>query len=457
MHVFNQRLLSHPALLRSLQKLVFFERTTAHIQAGSLPKIRSLAVKKAIAGHVYETMTQAVRLRNLLFSIAYKTASELLVSEAWIRAMRAIDGLPSTEQTLHALYREVRPHILEEYHTLRRQSDPLLDQQLLEIIASYIPKAESHCAWAQTVFQTKSTFGLPEDYWRNLASAPDVPLDDSVWSPIDRVTSAMRPEGSNCGENGKLAVTPEDVLHDNTGIGIFLHNNISEEYATLELSARNSYEHPDLPWEFHLAMTRHVADEARHALIQERLAAEYGVNYGQYPINITNYDMLYSFPECERGSKRELLWRVLLRMTYQEGLAIDANAFEIERRLYLGQEKLAKTFHYLLVDELSHAEAGLHWSRVIAEKYGFDLLGERDKARTYYLSREINERLRYIVKKPRSALLEAKRFEAARKKNVLPIAMGHNLPLRRQAGYSEEDIEQLLKWRIYRSVGGTAS
>jgi len=443
------KLSSYPKLIESLQKLVFFERASAHILAGCLPKIRALSIKVGVSQHFYESMAQAHRLRGILSALDYKASSLLLASKDWVRLMVWVDSLPDTDQVLSALYLGIKPRLLNEYDQVLANADPLFDAQLLELINSYLPRAEAQRNWFVAALDRRTEPQGFAERWNFANPQPDIPLDEAVWAPLDRVPSALRPEGSYRGKNGELAITPRDVLRDPKGIGIFLHNNINEEYTTLELSGRNSYEHPDMPWEFHLSMARHVADEARHVQIQERLAACYGVRYGDYPFSVTHYDMLYSFDPCEPGSKHELLWRLLLRMTYHEGLALDSNAFEIERRTYLGQQDIARVFHHLLVDEVSHVESGLRWGRMLAQEYCFDVLEERNKARNYYLAKENHQRLRFIVKRPKRAISEGKRLLMARQNNDLPYAIKLNVQLRRQAGFSEADIQQVLEWGIY--------
>ena len=104
---------------------------------------------------------------------------------------------------------------------------------------------------------------------------------------------------------------------------MFLHKELDEEYTTLELIARNSYEHPDMPWAFHRDMARQASDEARHAIMIRRLMTARGFRHGDFPLSTSSYDGIYAFEPCEAGSRKELLWRMLIRQTFMEGLAID--------------------------------------------------------------------------------------------------------------------------------------
>lgn len=442
------------ALIHSLQKLTFFERASAHILAGLLPRIRVLSIKLAAAHHFHEGMFQACRLRDLLIMLGHRARGLLWTSQTHLRLMRSLDGDQSAERLLSVLYFGVKVQLAAEYERLLSHTDPLLDVSLIEAIHSYLPKLVAQREWADGALarhrdRTDVALRVAEVLrsWRSDADEPRLPLDEAIWPPVRRAPAALRLKGAKRGDNGALPIHSRDSLRDRRGIGIFLHNSINEEYTTLELMGRNSYEHPDMPWAFHLSMARQVSDEARHARVLERLAAKFGVRYGQYPIYVTNYDMLYSFRPCRPGSKRELLWRLLLRSTYQEALALDSLAFEVSRRRFLRQADMAKAFRYILSDELFHVENGLRWSRIISEKYSFDTLKERNEARDFYLAREIHERLRFVIKHPERVAVEvADRSEGPRS---LPFGIEFAAELRRRAGFSEAEIEQARSWVTY--------
>ena len=99
-----------------------------------------------------------------------------------------------------------------------------------------------------------------------------------------------------------------------------LHENIDAEVCTMELFARCSYEHPDLPEAFHRDMSRQSSDESRHAAACVALAKHYGVPHGTWATSSDVYRFHYEFARCAPGSRRELLWRMLLRSTFQGGL-----------------------------------------------------------------------------------------------------------------------------------------
>ena len=167
--------------------------------------------------------------------------------------------------------------------------------------------------------------------------------------------------------------------HDDRNIAGELNENVTAELCAMELLCRCSYEHPDQPWPWHMALARHISDEARDAAIFRRLLAQRGYDEEGLPQHATNYELSYAFPECEPGSKRELLWRLLMLCTVLEGLAIDKIPPEIATLDWLGQHDIARALDYISTDELYHAENGLRLTRQLCEQLHVDPLIERER------------------------------------------------------------------------------
>src|SRR5206468_3977748 len=183
---------------------------------------------------------------------------------------------------------------------------------------------------------------------------------------------------------GAMRMVPLDRWTDRAGIGLAMHNQMHGEYTTMELCSRNLYEHPDMPLAFHVEMARQAADEARHALIFQKLAAEHGVRYEDYPIYTLSYDSYYQYAGFHPpGSRGELLWRLLLRGTVDEGLALDDLLFQIRNREHFGQSEIAARLRYVLGDETFHVQAALKWVRFLCQGDEARVVAERERARDF--------------------------------------------------------------------------
>jgi uncharacterized ferritin-like protein (DUF455 family) len=233
--------------------------------------------------------------------------------------------------------------------------------------------------------------------------------------------------------------------HEDHNVAGELNENVIAELCALELLCRASYEHPDQAWSWHMALARHIVDEARHAAIFRRLLAQRGYDEDQLTHHATNYELSYEFPECETGSKRELLWRLLMLCTVLEGLAIDKIPPEIATLDWLGQHDIARALDYISTDELYHAENGLRLTRQLCQQLGLDPLVERERVHGRFFGRQLQLRERYLAADPGRAALEIEMMEGPDPDGV-PFSSRTEVALRKRASFSDADLEQVRRW-----------
>ncbi|MEI9930846.1 MAG: hypothetical protein WDM89_09930 [Rhizomicrobium sp.] len=113
------------------------------------------------------------------------------------------------------------------------------------------------------------------------------------------------------------------------------------ELCAMELMARCSYEHPDLSWSNICRLPRMSA--TRHGTPPSSGGFWYSTDFPKQgmPQHGANYEYAYAFPECEPGSKHELIWRLLVMCTILEALAIDKLPVEIATRDAVGPADFA--------------------------------------------------------------------------------------------------------------------
>lgn len=436
-----------------LVELVFLERASAHVLAGWIVKIPQMDIKTTLAQHFQEDIEHATELRHRLVALVGTHGSPLRISTGFQQLMRSVDAARTPTEFLIGLYLIVKRRQVSRYRALRARMDKIADAPSLRSIRRILPEKRRQVAWAEATIRRlekpreirRITVGF-EVLWRNRHSGTALLFDKALWPPLDRARVAIRPDGMVRGTPGALRLMPLDPQRNQQDIGVFLHGFLNEEYTTMELVSRNSYEHPAMPWGFHLDAARHTADEARHARIIERAALSRGVRYGQYPIYTSSYDGQYEFEPCKRGSKKELLWRLLLRETFHEGLALDSLAFEVEKRTYLGQPDLADVFRLLLADEMFHAKSGLKWSRFLCGDDEGEAMRERELAHDYLVERAKDSRARFVAGDMAAAVAEVVHLEEVKKHSDLPIRRTVNVRARREAGFTEPEIQQIVDW-----------
>ncbi len=435
----------------SLVQIAYLERALAHILAGWAVKTPAFAAKRTFALHLHRAMERATALLGRINGLRHATAEEVTATAGLRAVMMQLDRAGTAGLLLAGVYRWLLPRLIALYEAHLSETDPVGDRASVDVIRTFLLQLkqdrreglslangrDDHRAWRCAL----------DDLWAARTTGAPLGLDAGLWSPVDRVPAAVRPEGSRFGDSGSLGLLPVDPLHDPRDIAMMLHKELDEEYTTLELMARNAYEHPDMPWAFHRDMARQASDEARHALLIERVLAGRGFRHGDFPHSTSSYNGIYAFDPCEAGSRRELLWRLLIRQTFMEGLAIDHLAHEIARRRSAGQADIAQAFDYILRDEVFHAQSGLRWSRELLGGDPAAVLAERDVAMAYFTARAEAVREAFVMENLDAALAELAAVEAGKS---LRGGAAPDRPLnrtgRKQAGYSDDDLRQVVAW-----------
>ena len=435
----------------SLVQIAYIERSLAHILAGWAPKMPAFNAKLVFGSQMHRSMERATYLRSRVNGLCHATASEATVAAGLRSVLSYVDRAQTPALLLVAIYRWLYPRLIALYEAHLRETDPDGDRPSVELIRSFLSPLEKERRQGLSLlagrFDHRVWLREIEELWNGRTTGEPLFLASGLWSPVDRVPAAARPEGSRFSQSGSLGLLPVDPLHDPQDIGAFLHKELDEEYTTLELMARNSYEHPDMPWAFHRDMARQASDEARHAVMITRLMTARGLRHGDFALTKSSYDGIYEFEPCAKGSRRELLWRMLIRQTFMEGLAVDHLAYEIERRRSAGQSDIASVFEYILRDEVFHAQSGLHWSRELLGPDPQAVVQEREQAIGYFTARAEAAREAFVMGHLDEAMSELATIEAGKERRGGKLP---ERPLNRtgrvQAGYTDNDILQIVSW-----------
>ena len=192
-----------------------------------------------------------------------------------------------------------------------------------------------------------------------------------------------------------------------------MHGIFVGELQALEGAGRSLWDFPDAPWEFKMNMARQCWDEARHVQIYEKLLEHTGGRVGMFP------EATFLF-ECACADDPAL--RVAGVNRGLEGLACDVFRDMIRYAEKSGDELMRQAVDYVLADELTHVRFGSEWVREFTKDDP-----ERARAAKEF-QREVDRR--FSVGGTRSGRQDA----------TIPVSAGD----RREAGFSEGEIEELL-------------
>ena len=436
---------STPDLLVDLLRLASLERAVAHVTAAWVPKIPDLDDKLAVASGFEDAMVRATALRQHALTLLERNERGLVVDPAWTAPLAELDRRADPAEVVAGLVGDVPAFLLSRYHALEARLDPLLDARLITTVHTAIGRLGDDASTKLCPARGRSLALALDSAW-NACSKGRVALDAALWRPVDRVPVPARPAKRKrpvAGVRGHFRKGSRLTLEDLSGE---LNDNVMAELSALELLCRSSYEHPGQPWSVHLAMARHATDEARHAAIFRRMLKVNGIDESTLPQHGANYEYSYEFPECQPGSERELLWRLLILCTVLEALAIDKLPVEIGGRDFVGQVDFARALDYIAADELFHTENGLRLTRRLCERLNLDPMLERERVHGRFFGRQRDVRTEYLEADPARAAAEIAFLEAPDPDGV-PYDSRTEVELRLRASFTMDECEQVERWQ----------
>lgn len=442
-----------PLIFSAAQQIAYLERAAAHTLAGWLPKAVAIETKLALGRFLYTSMDNAVATVRAIQSSSLPLGGwAVALPEGWSAYAAEIYAASSDVDLLWSLFADLKVRIRELSTQLLQRTDPIADVYLRERIEATLRSTESQIAWYQAL-------GLPvasEERVRTLRALWDARdngmMKDSaglVWAPRDRVPSPARPAHLRHAKRGSIsshAIYPNNGKHTRE----MFHRMFDEELTTMELFARCSYEHPDMPEEFHWAMARQASDESRHAQMCLDQLAEFGGQYGDMPISDGVYTFHYQYEPCEPGSKRELMWRLLLRSAFEEALSLDGFVLQVRKRDFFEEASVSRVLEAIMADEIHHVRSGWRWSTFLNGGDRAKTREELEQAHAWDLKATEDIRRKFVYENQEEALEELdfvkKRDSFVPKLFPFDLDITLNRVARSAAGMTDEDMAQVVDW-----------
>ena len=345
-------------------------RELVHLSCGWLPLEPRLEVKYVLGDHLHDDARAVTKIKRRLYEL--RTPSDYPGAPA--AELAALLDRASAAQTsaeyVEIAYGELKPALIDALKIHLEHLDPLLDEPSLRQLTQLLHRQERHVAELPAA-STQSPFGdlgaLPIvlRQVRELTVMP--PLDQPARDGYVEVTEEGDPFLTDDlyvnGDENHVPTDPEEQKH-------FFHGLMDAELCAAELMARNSHEHPEMPWDFHVDMARQCWDEIRHAEVHDALmATELDCRWGDYPIGFGYFKSVYAY---------DLLGRLALFNGTSEQKAMWRHSHRRKVLIEIGQEKVARVFDYLLADEVPHVHNGKRWGTYLL---GGDEAAYREKLR----------------------------------------------------------------------------
>jgi hypothetical protein len=340
-------------------------RELVHLGCGWLALEPRLEVKYALGDHLHDDARTVSKIRRRLYELRTPSDYPGAPDEALAALLDRANDAQDASAYLAIAYGELKPALLAAIRIHLANLDPLIDEPSARLLTQLLHRQERHVV-------ELGPREVPEPAVEDLGALPIrlrqtrplrvmEPLDEPARDAFVQVT----PEGDPYltdelyvnGEENHVPSDPEEQRH-------FFHGLMDAELCAAELMARNSHEHPEMPWEFHVDMARQCWDEIRHAEIHDRLmATELGCHWGDYPVGFGYFKSIYAL---------DLLGRLALFNGTSEQKAMWRHSHRRKVLLEMGQVTVARVFDYLLADEVPHVHNGVRW--------GTHLLGGDERA-----------------------------------------------------------------------------
>jgi hypothetical protein len=339
-------------------------RELVHFTNGWLPLEPSWPRKYALGDHVHDDARALSKIKRRLYELRSPSdypGSPSLELEELLDRMAAAD---SAQAYIAVAYGEAKPALAAAMRIHLENLDPVADEPSLRLLGQVLARQERHVLeLGEPASAASSDIGaLPV----RLRTTPRVlrilpPLDEPARDDFMEVTEHGDPYLTRQlyvnGAENHVPTEPEEQRH-------FFHGLMDAELSAAELMARNSHEHPEMPWDFHVDMARQTWDEVRHAKVHDLLMKEeLGCAWGDYPVGFSYFKSIYAY---------DLLGRLCLFNGTSEQRAMWRHSHRRKTLMELGQERIALVFDYLLADEVPHVHNGVRW--------GSHLLGGSEKA-----------------------------------------------------------------------------
>jgi hypothetical protein len=357
------------------------------LSTGWLPLAPDFEVKYRLGDHLHDDARAISRVRRRLYELRHPSDYPGAPGPELTGLLDRMEAAEGPDEYIAIAYGEAKPALLRAFAIHLRELDPVSDEPSLRLLGKLVERQERHIEEMRA-----ADGGSPAAPSQGPAVRGPLSADSDLGAlPIELKgephTLRVLPPLEEPARDGFVEVTPEgdpylarelyvndpDVNHvpvEREEQRHFFHALMDAELCAAELMARNSHEHPELPWDFHVDMARQVWDEVRHARLHYVLMpTELGCSWGDYPVGFSYFRSVYA---------RGLLDRLALFNSTSEQKAMWRHSHRRKVLVERGQEQIAKVFDYLLADEVPHVHNGARWGAYLC---GGDEAAYRERVR----------------------------------------------------------------------------
>jgi hypothetical protein len=328
-------------------------RELVHLSSGWLALEPSWPVKYALGDHLHDDARAVTKIRRRLYELRHPSDYPGAPGRELSELLERLNAAATPADYIAAAYGEAKPTLVRAMRIHLDTLDPISDEPSARLLTQVLERQERHVSELGGGEQVRiaDAGSLDVDLkggkreLRVMERLHEPARDDFVTVTDDGDPYLVDELYVNGAEN-HVPLEPDEQRH-------FFHGLMDAELSAAELMARNSHEHPDMPWDFHVDMARQTWDEVRHARVHSVLMpTELGCRWGDYPVGFSYFRSIYAY---------DLLGRLALFNSTSEQKAMWRHSHRRKVLVERGQETIAKVFDYLLADEVPHVHNGARW------------------------------------------------------------------------------------------------
>ena len=338
-------------------------RELVHFTNGWLPLEPSFERKFRLADHVHDDARAISKIKRRLYELRHPSDYPGSPSPELTELLERMNGADTAAAYIELAYGEAKPALARAMRVHLGTLDPVADEPSLRMLTQLVERQERHVRelggggardaaerWPDVAALPILLRGAPRAL-RVLPALVEPARDEFVEVTAEGDPYLTRELYVNGAEN-HVPVEREEQRH-------FFHGLMDAELSAAELMARNSHEHPEMPWDFHVDMARQNWDEVRHARLHDLLMREeLGCEWGDYPVGFSYFRSIYAY---------DLLGRLCLFNGTSEQRAMWRHSHRRKHLMELGQQRVALVFDYLLADEVPHVHNGVRWGSYLLD------------------------------------------------------------------------------------------
>jgi hypothetical protein len=341
-------------------------RELMHLSSGWLALVPAFADKLRLGEHIHDDARAVSKVKRRLYELRHPSDYPGAPGPELTALLDLLDAAASPQEYLDLAYGAAKPALSRAFAVHLATLDPVIDEPSLRLLTQLAQRQAGHVARRPGAARKGSVpflargdgsgefddLGALPIRLRDERALPVLPpLDEPARDPFVQVT----PEGDPFLTDELYVNDPSEnhVPTDRDEQRHFFHALMDAELCAAELMARNSHEHPEMPWDFHVDMARQTWDEVRHARVHDILMrSELGCAWGDYPVGFGYFRSIYAY---------DLLGRLALFNGTSEQKAMWRHSHRRKVLLEQGQDIVARVFDYLLADEVPHVHNGTRW------------------------------------------------------------------------------------------------